>query len=280
MRLTILCPLVFALTASASAQDFTHFEVATIRPVDVSQTSSGGVPVYPTLNGIGTPDPTHITYKGTWLINLITPAFNLKGFQVTIPSSVASQRYDISAKIPDGATREQFNVMLQNLLKERFHLTYHLESKMFPVYAVVIGKNGAKLTESSKDPPPDAPRAAGSVDDQGFPTLAPAFTGVRGVPGNGRMKLAAQRASLDKVLGMLGDSLDRPIIDQTGLAGLYDLKMEFEFRGRPGAPSANAPDPAPTVASALEKLGLKLEPKQMPFDVLVIDRLDKIPTEN
>jgi uncharacterized protein (TIGR03435 family) len=86
--------------------------------------------------------------------------------------------------------------------------------------------------------------------------------------------------TLAQLLQTVGDGLDRPAVDQTGLTGEYDFKVEIEWRRRPHAPPADPFDTGPTVFQALDKLGLKLERKDLPFDVLVVDDLDKVPTEN
>jgi len=282
MRVTLLCSLLLAFAAKEMAQDLSHFEVASVRPAEPFAPSAG-VPVVPPRGGIGTSDPGQITYRGVWLFNLIDIAYGLRDFQLSGPSWLGEERYDIVAKIPPGATKEQFNVMLQNLLRERFNLSFHRESRTFPVYALTVGKNGPKLKESSKD---DEPSPAGTakfgLDDNGFPTFPPGYSGISGMPGNGRMRLAGQRAGIARLIPMIEGAMtgvDHPIVDETGLTGEYDFKLEFEYR-RPGL-AADTSDPAPSIFSALEsKLGLKLESKKVPFDVLVIDRLDKVPTAN
>ena len=285
MRVTLLFLLLLAFAGKEMAQDLSHFEVASVRPAaPFPGAPSGGVPVFPIKGGIGTSDPGQITYRGVWLPTLINTAYSLRNFQLSGPTWLREERYDIVAKIPAGATPEQFNLMLQNLLRERFNLSFHRESRTFPVYALTLGKNGAKLKESSKaaEPPPPAGTVIGGADDKGFPSLPPGYSGVVARPANGRLYMTGQRVSLAKLTPSLENRMggvDRPIVDETGLTGEYDFKLEFEWR-RPGAVDT-ASDPAPSVFSALEKeLGLKLEEKRLPFDVLVIDRLDKVPTEN
>jgi uncharacterized protein (TIGR03435 family) len=264
------------------AQDLSHFEVASIKPSTL--TSPIGSPVPILQGGPGTADPGQISYRGVALGNLIYTAFGVKPFQVSAPSQMNSERYDIIAKIPPGATPEQFKLMLQNLLADRFNLRFHHESRVLPVYALVVGKNGPKLRESAKiaanSEPPQTPKVSGP-DENGFPVLPPSYTGVVGRPSNGHMHLTGQRAPLSQLYQMLGNQLDHPIVDETGLTGEYDFKLDFEWRFTRGTqPADNATDPAPSVFAALETLGLKLEAKKVPFDVLVIDRINKSPTAN
>lgn len=284
MRVTLLCSVLLAFAGEELAQDFSHFEVASVKPAaPFPGASPGRVPVVLPSGGIGTSNPGQITYRGVWLFNLVETAYSLRNFQFSGPSWIGQERYDIIANIPAGATREQFNVMLQNLLRERFHLSFHRESKEFPVYALTVGKSGPKLKESPKDAGEVPEGAKSGMDDRGFPTLTPGYSGWVGMPGNGRMRMTAQRMSMAKWAPTLENPLngvDRPVVDETGLTGEYDFQLEFEYR-RPGSAADASLDAAPSVFSALEKeLGLKLEAKRVPFDVLVVDQLDKVPTAN
>jgi uncharacterized protein (TIGR03435 family) len=87
-------------------------------------------------------------------------AYNVKGYQITGPKWLDSERFDIVAKVPKGATKEEARVMLQNLLAERFKLSLHRETKELPVYGLVVGKNGSKLKESADQGPDPAAAAA------------------------------------------------------------------------------------------------------------------------
>jgi uncharacterized protein (TIGR03435 family) len=290
MRAAVMSALFAALATGGMAQshedlsheDLSHFEVAAVKPAAPLEAPPGAVAAPTIKGGLGTSDPGQIAYRGIWLPTLIYAAYSVRSFQVSGPSWLASERYDIIAKIPPGATPEQFKVMLQNLLIERFNLSLHHESRVFPVYALVVGRNGPKLKEAAKDAdPPVQPRAGEYADENGFPVLPPGMSGVVGRPSSGRMHLTGVRVGLDKLTPWLENQLDHPIVDETGLKGEYDFKLEFEWSGRPGAAVDSAADPAPSVFSVVEKdLGLKLEAKKVPFDVLVIDHLDKAPTAN
>jgi len=283
VRVTLVCFLLLAIAGREIAQDLTHFEVASVRPAaPFTDVPPGAVAAPQVKGGVGTSDPGQITYRGIWLTGLITTAYGLRSFQLSGPAWLGDQRYDIAAKIPPGTTKEQFNVMLQNLLSERFNLSFHRESKTFPVYALTVGKNGPKLKSSEAAEPPPPRTLIGRTDEKGFPSLPPGYSGVVGRPANGRMYLAGQRAGLAKLIAMIDNQaagVDHPIVDETGLTGEYDFKLEFEYQ-RPGV-LGDPSDPVPTVFAVLEReLGLKLESKRVPFDVLVVDRLDKVPTAN
>ena len=146
----------------AQADPSQRFEVATVRRVEIPA-ATAGVPVFPPTGGIGTSDPTHIAYRGAWLMNLMTQAFGVRADQITGAAwpSVNKERYDIVANIPEGATKEQFNAMLGNLLRDRFHLRFHMDSRIVPVYALRVAKNGPKFKETaSRAGEPAAPSAA------------------------------------------------------------------------------------------------------------------------
>jgi uncharacterized protein (TIGR03435 family) len=275
MRVTLISSILVILP-HLSAQDLDHFEAASVRHSPRLSTPPGMVPVPVIHGGIGSPDPGEISYQGIWLSNLIMTAYGVQAFQVqSMPSSVASERYDIVAKIPAGATKAQFNVMLQNLLKDRFSLGMHKENREIPVYALVLGPKGAKLKQSALDDPPPPPGAViGQPNAEGFPTFPPGYAGVAGRPSNGHMRLGGQRAPLSQLTPWLETPLGRHVVDRTGLTGQYDFQLDFEWQ------TSTPADPAPSVFEAVDRLGLKLESTKAPFEMIVIDHLDKDPTAN
>jgi uncharacterized protein (TIGR03435 family) len=149
------------------------------------------------------------------------------------------------------------------------------------VYALAVGPSGPKLKESPKLdqlPPIPAGTVIGEKRKDGFAALPPGFTGVVGFPSNGHMYLSGQRVPLSKLTPWLEQSLDHPIVDQTGLTGDYDFTIDFEWL--PSRITSDA-DPAPSVPSAVQHdLGLKLESKNLPFQIMIIDHLDIAPTAN
>ena len=286
MRGLVIGTLFLAL--GCRAEDLTHFEVASIRVSPPHENLAPGMVPAPSLQGgPGTKDPGQITYRDVGLNALILVAYGVRPDQISAPPGVPpAQRVDIIAKVPPGATKDQLNLMLQNLLAERFKLRLHHESRVLPVYVMTVAKNGLKFKESSKEPQPElAPgTAVGKLDDRGFPTLPAGYSGMVGMPANGRIRWTGQKVGMPRIANLF--NLDHPVVDQTGLTGEYDFKVEFAMAGRSSDPAAPAPpadaaDPAPDQFSAAEnQLGLKLESKKLPYDVLVIDHIDKEPTEN
>src|SRR5580658_7705186 len=124
-----------AATATFAAAQTLSFEVASVKP---SPPSPDGAIRVMVRGGPGTSDPGQITYRGRSLKDLISSAYGVKSFQVSGPGWLDTERYDIAAKIPEGTTKEQFNVMMQNLLAERFKLALRREKKEFPLYELTI----------------------------------------------------------------------------------------------------------------------------------------------
>lgn len=225
-------------------------------------------------------------------------AYRLKTYQVEGPDTITGQRYDIAAKLPPGATREQVNEMLQNLLADRFKLTFHRIQKEFPVYALVVAKGGAKLKESNLDgidpsklsKPPDSVAASGSAAGVNVDLGQGAYFSLT------NNKFSVKRLTMARTADVLGRFVDRPIVDMTNLTGIYDIELPLsaeDYQGMlirsaitagvtlpPGAERYAMSDIGESLASALQAVGLKLEPRKAPLDVLVVDHVEKNPTAN
>jgi uncharacterized protein (TIGR03435 family) len=265
--------------------------------------------------GPGTNDPGQITYPRTWLGTLLTMAYRVRFDQISGPDWIDTEAYSIVAKIPPDTTKDQFNLMLQNLLAERFHLTLHHETREFQVYELLVAEGGPKMKPS----PPDAdaetatPASPGRSQFGGkaFPVRRPGtpmaidWSDNKMVRSTHRETMAQFAERLGAMVNMSnGDGVLRGgpppahVIDKTGLTGAFDFTLEFagavfpasfpatlaaERGGQPAPETSGARDPSggPTLFVALEKqLGLKLEKRKTSLDVLVIDHVDKVPTEN
>ena len=327
MRQRIGCAGLLALAVCAASAQTPEasptFDVASVKP---AAPMIPGRMMVRMSGGPGTPDPGQLTYTNVAFKNLLMAAYNVKGYQISGPGWLDSERFDIVAKVPQGATKEQFQVMLQNLLAERFKLTLHHETKELPIYALVVGKNGLKMKESPKESPQDdkGPGAAGGpppsgsgpmegpqikIGKDGMPQLPPgAGRGGRGMMmmmnNGGKMRLQANKQPVSSIAEMLGNSLGRPVVDKTELTGNYDYTLDYApdegirptgmmgmtmpapppgSEGGSGGPAPHSGDSegGPSLVTAVqEQLGLKLEPRKGPVDLLVIDRVEKVPTEN
>jgi len=278
--------LMFCVGGSVHGQPASSqpkFEVASVR-------SAGQLDFRPRTmemsGGPGTSDPSRIAFQNFWMFNLITLAYQVYRYQLVGPSWIGTEMFDIVAKVPEGSTPEQVPLMLRNLLAERFHLTFHREKKEGPVYQLVVGKNGPKLHESVAEPAPNAPKAVLSasvpkLDAEGFPILsAGRENDMASYYGRTRERFA--ETSMEQFASELSPQLGRPVTDATGLRGKYDFSLQWVSEGlRSGAAHGQEADPGPGLIEAVQQqLGLRLEQKKGLIDVIVIDHIDKVPTEN
>jgi uncharacterized protein (TIGR03435 family) len=267
-----------------------EFEAASVRAVPIPKLGESGTEIH---GGPGTNDPGQITYSKATLSQVLRNAFGFVwDFQYAGPAWLDTDRYTIVAKIPPGTTREQFRVMLQHLLAERLGFKFHREQKPVPVYELVVAKGGSKLKEST-DPgaaPAEAPRRAPDVDGEGFPILPPGVNSLQ-VLTNRRNRISARLMSMVELAGRLERETDRPVIDRTGLTGKYDLKLDYSIAGlggqrwvariQAGLDKDTPDDGGPDLFTAVQQqLGLKLEDRKEPFEVIVIDQIEKMPAEN
>ena len=281
LGLAVMLPVLFGMNASAlRAQSPKKFEVASVRRAEIPA-NAFGVPVFPVTGGVGTGEPLRITYRGTWLPPLIAEAFGVRSDQVTGPAWLRTERYDIVANIPQGATKDDFKLMLADLLRERFRLQFHMDSKARPIYALHVGNNGPKLKPSERRTDDAIAPSLGSVDAEGCPIVSPNYKGMVSRPAAGVMCWTARDVAIADLARLLEQPAGgRPIVDETGLTSRYDFKIRYQFLGRGGDVGAAA-DPAPTVFTAVEEqLGLKLEPTTRSLPALIIDSIEREPTEN
>lgn len=301
--------LFAACVVTAQVADPPTFEVASVKTADPP--APGKFMFTNVRGGPGTNDPGQVTYTNMPLKFLLINAYDVQRYQVIGPDWLDSERYDVMAKVPQGATKEQARVMLQNLLAERFKMKLHHESREMKLDELVVGKNGPKLKASTDDPkaaaePPQGPPSPPKMDKNGAPQLdrPGMITMIR--PGQGgafAAHLTARGQPMSSLVRMLSNELRHPVSDKTGLTGIYDFNLDFAPEnmpglmmpmgppggGPPGGAAGGAPggvadaasEPLLTLPAAVQQqLGLRLESKKGPVDVLVIDSAEKTPTEN
>lgn len=286
--------LVIGLTAFACGVGYAQsteaptFDAVSVKP---SPPPDGRGRRVAMIGGPGTPTPGRINYENVGLGAIIGEAYNVKGYQISGPDWFQSERYNVIATVPLGITKDQFRVMLQNLLADRFKLTLHKETRELPIYTLSVAKNGPKLKKAVPDPPPDASdgadvagrpggRAGGGnmkLDTEGYPVLGP---GMSMAMMNDRARLA-NKGHMQVLVNLLSGQTGRPVVDATGLTEEYQFAL-YWIPQPPGADPSMAEDPkGPDLFAALqEQMGLKLEPKKGPIEVLVIDHAERVPTEN
>jgi uncharacterized protein (TIGR03435 family) len=207
-------------------------------------------------------DPGRVSLTGVTFESLITRAYGVKYYQVTGPDWISNGHYDVVATMPPDTPPDAVWQMLQTLLAERFQLKLRRTTQEMPVYAVVTAKGGPKLKPA-----------------EGGETSARFAIG----------RIEARNVTIGGLANLIGKMLDRPIVDQTELQGAYDITLEFapDATLGPGMAKMTAEMAAsrteaagPSLFTAFEQLGLRLEPRKLPTEMLVVESALKTPTEN
>jgi uncharacterized protein (TIGR03435 family) len=233
-------------------------------------------------------------------------------------AQASGQKFDIIAKMPEGTTKEQVPEMLRTLLADRFKLTVHRETKEHSVYALVVGKGGPKMKEA--EPLPIAPTVAADGGPAPPPSTGSSQVTVNVNAGKGAtvsdgeggkqtmtmapdgksMRLENSRVTMARFAEGLTPMLDKPIVDMTGLKGYWQVTMDLPMEeimaiakkagamipggGGGGdasrAPADSASEPGGSIFATVQQLGLKLEPRKASLEQIVIDHVEKMPTEN
>ena len=266
MKIGQALAVALALAGAAYAQP-PRFEVASVKPSAplVPGSGRGGTVV---RGGPGSSDPALARFDNIPLFTLVTMAYGIQSIQLKGPDWLRTARFDINARIPPGATRDQYRLMLQNLLAERFKLTLHHETKEVTAYDLVVAKNGPKLKESTVDP--DAADVSLPIPPSPL-SPPPGYAGV--------VQINIPRQTAEQLAARLGAALGLPVTDATGLKGHYDVALRWSLAASDGPDDAAASEPT-LLQAVQEQLGLKLVPKKGRIDVLVIDRIEKEPTED
>src|SRR5579872_6755710 len=184
-----------ALLFSLAAFGQPAFEAASVKPAVIP---AGAAARSRMTGGPDTNEPGQITYSNVTLASVLLRAYDVKAYQVAGPDWLSSQRYDIAAKIPPGATRKQFQLMLQRLLAERFHLALHHETRELHGFDLIVGKNGPKLKpaqDAVQGPTQPAPDTPPKTDAGGFPILDhPGMALMEGVKGKAVISFVTAKA--------------------------------------------------------------------------------------
>ena len=282
--------LAFCLCAAVTlAQGRPAFEVASIRPSadQVTQVSAGA-----RVTG------SQVRIVAMSVKDYVGVAYRIRASQISGPEWLAQQRFDITATLPENVSPDQVPEMFQSLLADRFAMKVHRETKEFPVYALTIAKTGLKVKELPPDPAPDP-----NAKPQAFEVAA---TGSgNGVDVNlgggssfslGNNRLEVKKITVTALADLLSRFVDRPVVDMTSLKGRYDVTLEIapeDYTPMMIRSAVNAgislpsqalrmlegasPDP---LSAPLRQVGLALESRRAPLDVVVVDSALRTPTEN
>ena len=297
IAITLLGAGICASAQTASTDLF--FEVATIKPVikDASHRF----------------DPKHFwahvyqaraSYWSMTLESLITYAYDVRSFQVTGPGWTNADRFDIEARFPKGAGKEDEPRMLQALLKDRFKLAFHIEKRELEGYVLVVGKHGAKLRPPLPDPakpetdvllkPGDSnvgeehAKSEITENSDGSSTLDMGKRGTQTVKfdrENWATHYEVSKMTMEELAGRLSGCLGsgvHKVEDQTGVKGNYQVAYDCPLGTPRSAIGRDAADPLPSdpqgggsLNKSLDALGLKLEKRKSLLEVYVIDHVEK-----
>jgi uncharacterized protein (TIGR03435 family) len=255
-----------------------QFEVASIKPA----AEGGGTMMRP--------QPGRLVANASVRV-LLQSAFGLQPFQIIGgPEWIVSEQYDIEAKAAGDPGNAQMFLMLQSLLADRFQLRVHRESREMPVYALTTARGGLKLSsprdgrcvqETDVVGPLAEPGARMAPPTQGVDTIASKCGGVDVSLGPGGARLRGGKVPMVEFVRVLSRVLGRPVIDQTGFAGVFDVALDFlpdeTTPGLPAPPPGAVPfsNASPSIFSVVQEMGLRLESTRGPVDVLVVDHAER-----
>jgi uncharacterized protein (TIGR03435 family) len=240
------------------------FEVVSVKPNRI-----GGPIQFSALSG-GRLSATNVS-----VTQLIKAAYQVQDFQISgAPNWLDSDKYNIEAKSAGVANAEQTRLMLQSLLADRFKLTLHRETKEVPALALTLAKGSANKTTRLVQ--------ADNSGCQPEPSPSNPCDHIKGFPGG----ISGEKVSMPQLSLALGSMLRRTVVDQTGLDGVFDFKLDLALAGsaptaggNPSAPNDEMDGPSALVAGLQDQLGLKLERTKSQAAILVVDHVEK-PSEN
>ena len=282
---------VLLLCAVVSAQDSPTFEVASIRPAS-PQTNDvrAGVRIA----------GSQVRFVSMSLKDFIGSAYGVKPQQIIGPDWLGQERFDLAATIPAGGSVAQVSAMLRALLADRFQMTVHRETKEFPVYALGVAKGGPKF-ELSKAPAPSAETTgekppAVNVTASGSQAGTAVDLGRGSSFAFGNNRLEVRKMTMLSFAEVLTRFVDRPVLDQTGLTGEYDVVLNIapeDYMALMVRSGVNAGVSLPPQAlrlldgantdplsGPLRDIGLTFESRKASLSVVVVDAISKTPTEN
>lgn len=195
--------------------------------------------------------PGTLSMRSVRLLTAICWAYDAQEFQVEGPDWISSERYDIMAKAGEPAPVERLRAMLQTLLADRLQMKVHRQTKEMEGLVITVGKNGHKLKEAKE--PGDIEMA--------------------------KMGAASHGGTVSDLLAILTRESRMPVIDQTGITGHYDFALDLAPYVTPDT-NKNTDLPNVVAAAFRDQLGLKVESRKVPVEMVVVDRAEKRPPEN
>jgi uncharacterized protein (TIGR03435 family) len=244
MRVTAMAMVILLGAGAGQAQTRPAYEVASIKLNTSTSNSSSSK---------GTTGQVVMTNQT--LKRLVERAYNVKPFQITGPDWMENVRFDIIAKYPADTKSADRVLMLRTLLVERFGLVVHRESKSLPGYLLVAAKGGFKLRPAETNGDSHINTTGGLVE-----------------------VLDAGKVSMQELADFVAEQLGETVVDKTGIDGVYHFGLRWS---RDDLNASGGDSGAPTLFTALqETLGLRLQPEKVPVEIIVVDHVERVPTEN
>jgi uncharacterized protein (TIGR03435 family) len=244
LGVSVLISLLVPAAAFGQSAQVPSFEVVSVRPAAPSQARGGRA----SASG------DRVSYVNTTLNNVLVRAYQVKGYQIDGPSWIFTERYDIVAKAPDNTPKDQIPLMLQTLLADRFRLKLHRETRELPIYALLFVKESPKLEK---------------VEGGGI-----------GVDLSDNGQRLFRRTSMPQLADFIRPMVGRPVFDRTGLDGAYNFPLELSMEEMGGINAAANATQRPSIFTSVQELGLKLESRKAPVEMIVVDGGMKTPSEN
>jgi len=244
---SVLCLSAAGVFCVAAVWAQPAFEAASVKylpPPPGSSISTGGGP--------GTSDPERWFCSNVSLKSLLVNAFEVQGRMIEAPAWTETERYEVIAKVPAGASKGDIAPMVRGMLTERFHMVWHRAQHTIPVYEMrrVAGAPALTPSESAAD--------SFRFNDSGS-----------------TREMVVKGISPTGLAGYLSGQMDRPVVDKTGLSGVFDIRVQY-----PKAEADAESRGYALRAAARDQVGLEFRSGMAAVDVIVIDRIDMIPTPN
>jgi uncharacterized protein (TIGR03435 family) len=286
MRRHVFALALIALMAVTvgSAQTGPRFEVTSVKPVlEQPVGSAAGVQL----------SQRYARFSNVSLKDFVGFAFGMRMQQIVAPDWLGSVRFEIAGTLPETYKPDHMPAMMQALLEDRFHMRAHRETREFAVYGLEVSPGGIKASQAAEPALADGPFTVAANTTSGG-TAIDLGNGATLLIGNNRVD--ARKVTMMQLAEVLARFVDRNVLDMTALTGRYDVMIELtpeDFRAAmlrsavaggavlpPQAFQTLENSSLSAIPDALKSLGLLLQPRRASLEVVVIDSIDKTPTEN
>jgi uncharacterized protein (TIGR03435 family) len=277
--------VILAAATRVDAQTGPRFEVTSVKPVlEQPAGSAAGVQF----------SQRYARFSNVSLKDFVGFAFGMRMQQIVAPDWLGSVRFEIAGTLPETYKPADMPAMMQALLEDRFHMRAHRDKREFAVYSLEVSPGGIKAPHADEPALAEGPFTVTANTSSSGATAIDLGNGATLLIGNNRID--ARKVTMLQLSETLSRFVDRQVLDMTALTGRYDVTIELtpeDFRAamlRSAVAGGSTLPPQAfqllensslsAVPDALTSLGLLLQPRRAPLDVVVIDSIDKTPTEN